>query len=410
MGRGVVLIGLDPVKYTGGAVSYVVAHALAASADGFSPQIFCAGSVPGTERTEYGTVHRVATRTRHFLMGPVNTRPLARAVADYLVASDHEPPYIVHGFGPWAATAVDAAAELTKRGLAGVPVASAFTVAVHEWKGMLRGLRVDYAARVALRNVGWYPWVATALARTERRGFEGAQLVLVNYDSVARLLREAYGPRVQIRRVPYAAATAFETPRETESARVPAPVAALLPADAPLIVSVSRHSPRKGVDVLIRALAALRSSGVAFRACLVGPGRLIDAHRQLSSRLGLDGQVAIPGEVDDVLPYLRMANVFVLPSLEEGSGSVALLEALQMGVAVAASNCDGIPEDITDGHDGLLVRPGDVAELRDALTRLLADAGLRGELATRGRGLFEQRFSAGRFAAALGDVYAELCG
>src|ERR1700683_2379258 len=129
----VVLVGLDPLRHTGGAGSYVVAHALAASAAGFSPQIFCAGSVSGSERAEFGTVHRVATPTRHYLLGPVNTRPLARAIADYLVACDQDPPHIVHGFGPWAATAVDATAELAKRGIAAVPVASAFTVAAHEW-------------------------------------------------------------------------------------------------------------------------------------------------------------------------------------------------------------------------------------------------------------------------------------
>jgi glycosyltransferase involved in cell wall biosynthesis len=404
----VVLIGLDPRRHTGGAISYVVAHALAAGAGGFSPQIFCASSVTGSERAEFGTIHGVATPTRHFLLGPVNTRPIARAVADYLVACEQEPPYIIHGFGPWAAAAVDAAAELAKRGKAAVPVASAFTVAVHEWRGVLAGLRVDHGARAALRSAAWYPWVATALARTERRGFERARLVLVNYDSVASLLREAYGPRIEIRSVPYAAATAFEAPGDTEPPPVAAPIAALTPADAPLIVSASRHSPRKGIDVLLRALAALRSDGVEFRACLVGPGRLLDAHRRLSSRLGLDRQVAIPGYVDDVLPYLRLADVFVLPSLEEGSGSVALLEALQMGVAVVASSCDGIPEDVTDGQDGLLVPPGDVGALRDALARVLGDAGLRTELAARGRELFIDRFSADRFAAALRDVYAEL--
>jgi glycosyltransferase involved in cell wall biosynthesis len=109
-----------------------------------------------------------------------------------------------------------------------------------------------------------------------------------------------------------------------------------------------------------------------------------------------------------VLPYLRRADLFVLPSLEEGSGSVALLEALQMGTAVVASSCDGIPEDVTDGQHALLIPPGDVKALRDALARLLGDSSLRAALAARGRDLFEERFSAGRFVGALRDVYIEL--
>jgi glycosyltransferase involved in cell wall biosynthesis len=160
--------------------------------------------------------------------------------------------------------------------------------------------------------------------------------------------------------------------------------------------------------VLLHALASLKAAGLRFRACLVGPGRLLDAHRKLSSRLGLDGQVAIPGQVDDVLPYLHAADLFVLPSLEEGSGSVALLEALQTGTAVVASSCDGIPEDVTDGQTGLLVPPGDVGALRDALAALIGDPGRRTELAARGRALFEERFSADTFVPALRDVYAEL--
>ena len=83
-------------------------------------------------------------------------------------------------------------------------------------------------------------------------------------------------------------------------------------------------------------------------------------------------RVAIPGHVDHARPYLRLADVFVLPSFEQGSGSVALLEALQMGTAVVTSD-------------------------------------LRTALAGRGRELFEERFSApDRYVAGLREVYAEL--
>jgi glycosyltransferase involved in cell wall biosynthesis len=404
-----VLIGLDPGRYMTGHVSYLVAHAMAARRAGFVPQLFCAGAEDGRERTSFGAIHRVATKPlRPYLLPPVNTRPIARAVAEYLGACGSSPPYIVHGFGSWAAAAVDATAELERRGIAAVPVASAYTVAAHEWRGLLRGLQVSHGFRAAVFYAAWYPWVRTAITAAERRGFQRASVVLVNYESVARLLSEAYGTALEVRRVPYASATAFDPVLPSESVPTPGPVAALQPAAAPLIVSVSRHSANKGLEVLLHALASLKNAGVGFRACLVGPGRLLDAHRRLSSRLGLERQVAIPGYVDDVLPYLRLADVFVLPSLEEGSGSVALLEALQMGAAVVASSCDGIPEDVTDGRNGLLVPPGDVDALRDALARVLGDAGLRAELAARGRELFSDRFSADTFVAALRNVYADV--
>ncbi len=404
----VVLIGLDPKKYMNGHVSYVVAHAMAARRAGLEPHIFCVGSTAEIERTEFGTIHRVATPFRHLLLAQADTRPLANAIVAHLANCGDEPPFVIHGFGPRGAVAVAAAAQLERRGIAAVPVASAYTAAAPEWRVILRGLRTDHGVRWALFHAAWYPWVATAVARTERRGFLRARVVLVNYDSVTRLLRREYGAGVATRRIPYAPLTAFDPEPAAPSARPPAPVAALEPADAPLIVSVSRHGPNKGVDVLLRTLGSLKSRGVRFRACLVGPGRLIDADRRLAVRLGLDGSVAIPGMVDDVVPYLRSADVFVLPSLGEQSGSVALLEALQSGTAVVASDCDGIPEDVTDGQQALLVAPGDPAALGEALARLIGDPQLRADLGARGRERFEERFSADTFVTALRDVYAEL--
>jgi glycosyltransferase involved in cell wall biosynthesis len=121
----------------------------------------------------------------------------------------------------------------------------------------------------------------------------------------------------------------------------------------------------------------------------------------------LSGCVAIPGRVDDVGPYLRCADVFVLPSLQEGSGSVSLVEALEAGAAVVASRCDGIPEDVIDGTSALLVPPGEPVPLADALARVLEDPPLRAALAAHGRRLYEERFSPGPFIAALRDTYAE---
>jgi glycosyltransferase involved in cell wall biosynthesis len=185
-------------------------------------------------------------------------------------------------------------------------------------------------------------------------------------------------------------------------------MAALGPCEAPLIVAVSRHDSRKGVDVLLRALAKLRERNVAFRAFLVGGGLLIEQHRRLAERLNLDGTVAIEGVTPDSYAYLRHADVFALPSLEECSGSMSMLEAMQAGVAIVASAVDGIPEDVTDGDSAVLVEPGNVDQLTHAIERLLGDAGLRGRLQRRARETYVEKFSAEKFIAALSDLYAEL--
>jgi glycosyltransferase involved in cell wall biosynthesis len=155
-------------------------------------------------------------------------------------------------------------------------------------------------------------------------------------------------------------------------------------------------------------LASLRARGTLFRACLVGGGALLPDHRRLARQLGLADTVEIPGFVPDSFAHLRRADIFVLPSLEEGSGSLALLEALQAGTPVVASAVDGIPEDVIDGESALLVKPEDAEALATALARLLGDAGLRRRLARAGQETFRRRFSAAAFAGALREAYAEL--
>jgi glycosyltransferase involved in cell wall biosynthesis len=173
-------------------------------------------------------------------------------------------------------------------------------------------------------------------------------------------------------------------------------------------MTLARHDPRKGLDLLLRALAALRAGGAAFRLCMVGPGTLLERHRALAAELGLGGCAALVGWVEDPFAYLRHADLVVLPSLEEGSGSVALLEALQAGCAVVASACDGIPEDLEDGDNALLVPPGDEAALSRALGAALGDATLRRRLAARARATYESRFAPAPMIAALAATYADL--
>jgi glycosyltransferase involved in cell wall biosynthesis len=137
-------------------------------------------------------------------------------------------------------------------------------------------------------------------------------------------------------------------------------------------------------------------------------GPLLAAHRHLAGHLGLAGVTVFTGWVPDPQPYLRHADVFALPSRQEGSGSLALLEALQAGLAPVASDVDGVPEDVTHGDSALLVPAGDIRALAAALRRVVTDAGLRRHLGRGARQTFADRFSAQAFNEALGRTYARL--
>jgi glycosyltransferase involved in cell wall biosynthesis len=394
--------GDDPCGLPSGHPSYVIAHALAAQGAGFEPHVFCVGTVSELERTAFGTVHRRAVPSTRWLLAPAYYRRLARAVAAYLERTPAPVPHVIHGFGMWAQCAASAQAILARRGVPAVVVASAYATATRALGGVLRDPRSHGDLRFWMRYARLYPWTRTVLWQLERRGYRRAQAVLVNYESVARVLRESHGPSLNIRRIPYAAPSAFNA--DLVTAATPRGRS----GDVPLIVSVSRHDPPKGLDILLRALATLRTQGVRFRARLVGPGHLLAAHRRLADRLRLSDLVEIPGQVDDVFCHLLGADVFVLPSLREVSGSVSVLEAMQVGKAIVASAVDGIVEDLRHEHSALLVAPGDVGALAQALGRLFGDGQLRAMLGAGARTEFERRFSAEAMIRAMAELYAEL--
>ena len=245
------------------------------------------------------------------------------------------------------------------------------------------------------------------LVATRRRGLRQSRLVLVNYDSVRSILRAAYGDAIKFGKMTYASEMAF-LENGTECEAPPAMLTDLEPKEAPLIVAVSRQDARKGLDVLLRALAQLRQGGARFRACLVGGGPLLEKHRAYAAELGLLSCTAITGRVTDAYAFLCHADIFALPSLEEGSGSISLLEAMQARVAPVVSRVDGLPEDVTDGESALLTAPGDAADLARALGLLLDDAGLRARLAQRAYAIYRDRFSAEAFSADLQSAYTKL--
>jgi glycosyltransferase involved in cell wall biosynthesis len=401
-----IVAGSDPREPVSGHRTYVLAHALAAQAAGFRPRVFVVSDRDEVTDEAFGTVHLVRSpvRPRYTLLAPAHEPFLARGIERSL--RDDPGPHLIHSFGAWAGVGVAAGRRLARDGVGSTAIASAYTTLEHEIRGKVGGVAGHHGPRARVRFRAVEGWTRAVASPHERRGYSDSRLVLCNYESVRRIVGELCGPAVAPRIVPYAAPAAFGL--ANGSASLPAPLAALEPAGAPLIVSVSRHDPRKGVDRLLHALAALSSAGIPFRACLVGEGALLAAHRRLRDGLGLKRSVAVPGFVPDVFDYLRRADIFVLPSLEEGSGSVALGEALQAGVAVVASNCDGIPEDLAHERDALLVPPGDSRALAGALAALLGDASLRHRLARRAGEIYRERFSAAGFQVALAEVYGEL--
>jgi len=405
----VIIAGRDPLSEPGGGHSrYVAAHARAALRAGYRPHLFCVAPDSGEVETDFGVIHRIASPFRPFrqLMVIGHASRLAAAIEAFALSRPR--PLLVHGFGVWGYVGVLAHDRLARRGVPSVPILSSYTTYLVEAQAVRRAATRDRVRWRLLSSVHEL-WVRIAVRRLERRAYRGSRLVLVNYETIRRMVAEQFGPDLECRKMPYASESAFlrdDGPAAPSSAAPPADGAPTV--ELPLVVAVARQEPRKGVAVLLRALARVRARGIPFRACLAGPGALLDDHRRLARRLHLDPVVSVQGLVADAFGLIGQADVFVMPSLSEQSGSLAVLEALQAGRAIVASGVDGIAEDVTDGHDALLVPPGDERRLAEALARALVDAPLRRRLGARARETFEARFSVRAFAAALGALYREL--
>lgn len=139
-------------------------------------------------------------------------------------------------------------------------------------------------------------------------------------------------------------------------------------ARAPCIVVPARLAAIKGHATLFGALAHEALAARDLDVVLLGDGPLRAGLERDAAQLGTGARVHFVGFVDAIERVLPAADVVVLPSINEGQ-PLALLEAMAAGVAVVATAVGGVPDLITDGLDGALVRPKDAT----ALARRLAD-------------------------------------
>lgn len=144
-----------------------------------------------------------------------------------------------------------------------------------------------------------------------------------------------------------------------------------VPSDAPLYIYVGSGFERKGVAPLLQAFST--SALQEARLLVVGKEKRLVAYREQAARLGLADRVIFTGGVDDVRPLYAAADAFVLPTLYEPLSN-AVLEALACGLPCVVSDQCGAAELISPGINGYVCDPLDVAQLADALVRLLDPA------------------------------------
>lgn len=209
-------------------------------------------------------------------------------------------------------------------------------------------------------------------------------------------LRRALAPDVDIRHIPNGVSLAAMVGR---------------PPNGP-ILCVSRLVPKKGIDVLVDAIALLAPMRPDITVEIIGGGPLLDELRGRAEALGLGPRIRFLGRQPSsvVADAYQRCSMVVLPCRIDADGDrdglpTVLVEALARGLPVVSTDIVGIPELVRDGVTGLLTPPDDPAALAGAITRLLDDPSFARGLGMAGRALVSCDFDPARSLRALRAVF-----
>lgn len=218
------------------------------------------------------------------------------------------------------------------------------------------------------------------LSHLEGANARSADVVMVTSEHSRGVALEAYGlDPTRVKAVP----EGIEIERWSDPAEA---------ADKPVgaetvILSVARQYRRKNTIALLRAMPSILEAAPSTRLRIVGGGPELQHLVRARQSLGLAESVVITGELPDadgIRNEYRAADIFCLPSLQEGFG-IAFLEAMASGLPIVACRSSAVPEVVPEGKAGLLVPPDDPLALEGALVRLLRDPPLRRRMGEAGR-------------------------
>lgn len=168
----------------------------------------------------------------------------------------------------------------------------------------------------------------------------------------------------------------------------------------PEILFVGRvTASRKNIPLLLRAFSTVLEQVPETTLTLVGE-EPNDHLRSVISDLNLGGQVNCKGRVDNIVPYLNRANVFALPSNQEGLG-IAGLEAQSCGTPVVATRCGGPEDYVEDGENGFLVPKKEANLFANRIIQILTNSQLQSKLAQNARSNIVDNYSKDEIAGDL---------
>jgi N-acetyl-alpha-D-glucosaminyl L-malate synthase BshA len=177
------------------------------------------------------------------------------------------------------------------------------------------------------------------------------------------------------------------------------------PEGEPILTHISNFRPVKRVEDVVGIFALVRQKMKA-RLLMVGDGPERPKAEWLARTHGIADDVVFVGKQNDMIQFLQVSDILLLPSELESFGLVAL-EAMACEVPVIATQVGGIPEVVRDGIDGFLYKVGDIKAMADGALSILKNPSMRERLGKSARDHATQEFCASKIVLQYEDLYRQ---
>lgn len=397
MKKGVVFVisGKNPVKAPGGYAAY--SHNLCKALKNleYDVRIIALGNKNNSESTEIGQLYEVsnviANKIPFITLVQMSALPFysysfAKRI-EKIINQEKVNSCIVWGIGPWGLAELFLKQKYKHKMKL---VLSYFTTFLHEMSGSVKSLRIkDYGFFLKTKYILVYYLLGPAFSLMEKTVVNSANLIITHYKSSEEILAKEFGtPSKKFRRITYYTEI-FKRRSQADNLYVKRNIE----NKHPLILTICRQDPRKGINFLLHAVRDLITQGYPVNVLIIGVGNMLQHNKKLAQRLGIAKYVYFLGFVNDSTSYLNTADVYVSSAVEEGGGSLSLLEAMSAKIPIVTTDCDGIPEDIQHDISGIIVNKMDSAGLAKSLRKVLTDKRLADSLAKNAKNAYMKKFS-----------------
>ncbi len=178
-----------------------------------------------------------------------------------------------------------------------------------------------------------------------------------------------------------------------------------IPELGPVVGTIARLAPQKGVSYFLKAASLLKEYQVNF--LVVGDGPLRETLEQEATELGLQNRVIFAGQRENIAEILSVLDIYVLPSVTEGL-PLTILEAMAAGKPVVATRVGGVPEAIAEGKTGLVVPSRDPEALAVALAGLIGERDRLIRMGANGQKHVKEKFTVSMMVEKTKQLYNQL--